>query len=293
MNHPRNLWLFLRLLLSNPVEFFDRAEVIFLGEKEKLLTEMRATDAYPDTLSWQDGIRAMSGVLGRDPAGVLSEPELQATQQRIARLTKELDDQGNLPFPTVYNANSTMMQLVYLLCRMLAPETVVETGVGYGASSAIILAALHKNHKGVLHSIDLPPIGARASDIQIGVMVPPEYRGRWQLHVGPSKRILPRLLNNGVSTIDLFLHDSAQLYEIQRMELTSVWSHMSPHGVIIADSIHRNTAFAEFTRQRQVNHWFAIEEREIRGHLVGLILESGKTAIGHRSDNGNGARPRR
>src|SRR5262249_39943103 len=149
-------------------------------------------------------------------------------------LTQQLDERGNLPFPTIYNANSTMMQLVYLLCRVLEPETVVETGVAYGVSSAIILAALHKNSKGVLHSIDLPPIGARASDIQIGMMVPAEYRDRWQLHLGPSKRVLPRLLSNGVSNVDLFLHDSAQLYEIQRMELTSVWRHMSPRGVIIA-----------------------------------------------------------
>lgn len=288
MNHPGNVWLFLRLLLSNPVEFFDRAEVLLLGKKEELFTRMHGTAAYPDKVTWEDGVRAMSEILGRDLVGVLNEPELHAMQQRVHRLTQGLDARKNLPFPTLYNANSTMMQLVYLLCRILEPDTVVETGVAYGASSAIILAALHKNSKGVLHSIDLPPIGARASDIQIGMMVPPEYRARWQLHLGASKRVLPRLFRNGVSNVGLFLHDSAQLYEIQRMELTNVWTHMAPRGVIIADSIHRNTAFAEFTQERQVHHRFVIEEQATRGHLVGLIL--GPDQAGGASGNGDAAR---
>jgi hypothetical protein len=90
--------------------------------------------------------------------------------------------------------------------------------------------------------------------------------------------VLPRLFHDGVSNIGLFLHDSATLYEIQRMELKSVWRHMSPSGAIIANRIDRNTAFEEFTRERQVDHWFAIEEPQKHVHLVGLILAAGGAA---------------
>ena len=287
MNHPKNLWRLLRLSFGNPVEFFDRAEVIVLSNKEALFGRRRATSAYPGRVKWENGILALSGILGRDLQSFLDEPELHAMQRRIDRLTQDLEMQRDLPFPTVYNAKSTMMRLVYLLCRALEPETVVETGVAYGVSTAIILAALHKNRKGVLHSIDLPPIGARTSDIRIGMMVPNRYRGRWRLHLGSSKRTLPRLLESGVSPIDIFLHDSAQLYEIQRMELMNVWAHMPPRGVIIADSIHRNTAFAEFTREKQIMHSFAIEEQHHLGHLIGVILGTGNARSARPSSTGN------
>jgi Methyltransferase domain len=278
MNQPKNLWLFLRLLLSNPTEFFDRAEVVFLGKKEEWLKGTRRNGGYPNSVSWDDGVRSMSAVLGRDLAGILDEPEFYAMLQRVGGLTQGLKAQRNLPFPTGYIPKSTILRLVYLLCRALEPETVVETGVAFGASSAVILTALHKNRKGFLHSIDLPPIGARGSDAQIGMMVPLEYRDRWQLHLGPSKRVLPRLFHDGVSNIGLFVHDSATLYEIQRMELKSVWRHMSPSGAIIANRIDRNTAFEEFTQERQVDHWFAVEEPQKHLHRVGLILAAGAAA---------------
>ena len=65
-------------------------------------------------------------------------------------------------FPGPYRLGATPpfdCETIYLLVRSLKPETVVETGVCYGASSAYILQALKDNGRGVLYSIDLgnPP----------------------------------------------------------------------------------------------------------------------------------------
>jgi len=45
---------------------------------------------------------------------------------------------------------------LYGLVREFNPSILVETGVCNGVSSAVILAAIHKNNKGLLYSIDLP-----------------------------------------------------------------------------------------------------------------------------------------
>ena len=46
--------------------------------------------------------------------------------------------------------------LLYVICRVMKPTNVIETGVASGASSAFILLGLDKNQHGTLYSIDLP-----------------------------------------------------------------------------------------------------------------------------------------
>lgn len=67
---------------------------------------------------------------------------------------------------------------IYLLVRLTKPEVVVKTGVGPGASSALILNALNRNGKGVLYSIDLPGADAQiypAIGKPYNVHVPPGF----------------------------------------------------------------------------------------------------------------------
>src|SRR6266403_4839363 len=45
---------------------------------------------------------------------------------------------------------------LYVICRALEPEVVIETGVASGLSSAYILKALSDNVRGRLYSVDLP-----------------------------------------------------------------------------------------------------------------------------------------
>jgi predicted O-methyltransferase YrrM len=272
VNNPRNIWLFLRLLLTHPLEFFDRTGIILQREGDRLFFRDRQSDAYPERISFADGLRGLSEALGRDLAPILAEPELQNIRNHVADLTLALNARANLPFPTKYNADSTVAALAYLLPRVLEAQVVVETGVAYGVTSAAILAALGKNKRGALYSVDLPPISDRASRACIGMMVPGEYKDRWHLHLGPSKRVLPNLFADGIGEVDVFLHGSANIYQVQRTELETVWPRMSSRGAIIVDGIHTTPAFAEFVKEKNVDCWFALEQKEKADHLIGVIL---------------------
>jgi predicted O-methyltransferase YrrM len=264
-------FVLLRLLATHPLEFLDRMEVQWQKQKQRKYQKTAASGTYPKAYSMEEGLRALSSVLARDLSATLSEPELRDVQRRVAQSTRGLEKVANLPFPVVFNADPSLVQLCYGLCRALEPETVLETGVGYGVSSAAILAALHKNQRGTLHSIDLPPIADRAGKY-IGIMAPDEYRQRWHFHRGSSKRLMPGLFSGALRQVDLFLHDSAIIYTLQKRELETVWPHLAPHGAIVVSDIARNPAFAEFVTEKHVDRWFAIEQKTKKGVIAGVIL---------------------
>ena len=121
--------------------------------------------------------------------------------------------------------------------RALEPDVVVETGVARGFSSATALRALEDLGHGHLHSIELPTIDpADTPDADIGLMVPSDLRGRWSLHLGPARRLLPKLLAE-LGAVDVFVHDSDHRYANQVFEITTVWPRLQPGGVIIVDDI--------------------------------------------------------
>jgi Methyltransferase domain len=274
MNNRQNLLLFLRLLMSNPAEFFDRAEVVLQARKEAKLARQGSFTAYPRTISFEDALEALSRDLGSDLTGILSESELQSALTRISEKTERLKAAGDLPFPIIYNADRTLALLAYLLCRILKPETVLETGVGYGVNSAMILAAMHRNGKGVLHSIDLPPIGDRQARRYIGCMVTTDLCSRWQLHTGPSRRILPLLLAKGIGNIGLFVHDSANIHRVQEAELRMAYPHLSPRAGLLLNNVGGKAAFKNFTDQRatELTCSYVIKQSEKSDNLTGLAI---------------------
>jgi len=78
-------------------------------------------------------------------------------------------------------------------------KRVVETGVNWGFTSYYILAALPSD--GLLFSIE--PL----TSLQLGAVIPVEWRNRWRLIAGISRdKLLDTFLHNPV--IDLFFHDS-------------------------------------------------------------------------------------
>src|ERR671916_823414 len=138
---------------------------------------------------------------------------------------------------------------------------VVETGVAYGVSSAFILRALEENGRGVLHSVDLPPL-RREYERFWGVAVDRVHRGRWSLHRGSSARILPRLLDE-LETVDLFVHDSLPTYRNMRREFEAVWPHLRTGGALVADDVERNRAFGELQRKNPAL-WRVVRDGEER-----------------------------
>lgn len=129
---------------------------------------------------------------------------------------------------------------LYLICRILEPEHVVETGVSAGRSSAFILAALEDNDKGELVSIDPNP--------NSGYAIPKHLRSRWKFIHGKSEEALPSILK-GIGSVDLFLHDSLHTYDHMLFEYRSVWPYIKKRGILVSDDIDFNLAFYEFSKE--------------------------------------------
>jgi len=100
----------------------------------------------------------------------------------------------------------TESRMLYVICRALKPEIVIETGVASGLSSSMFLLAMNKTGIGHLYSIDLPPSEELNEKIEqatllpkeksSGWLIPENLKNRWTLTLGDSKKILPELLND-------------------------------------------------------------------------------------------------
>ena len=181
------------------------------------------------------------GVLGPSPS---EESEIRSRYHGLRALIDECygrQAQGRIP--SVVTEEDAL--LLYAVVRSLSPEVVVETGVSDGMSSAIILAALEKNGRGTLHSIDFPLMGIpRLYRRMPGWVVPEQYRRRWQLRLGPSHRLLEPLLRE-VGPIGVFFHDSEHSFAQMSWEFRTALSHLCRGGVVISDDVFANDAFSE------------------------------------------------
>jgi predicted O-methyltransferase YrrM len=126
--------------------------------------------------------------------------------------------------------------IIYTIIRCLKPRLVVETGVANGASSTFILSALEKNNLGKLYSIDLPSKDLLLKE-EIGWLVPQYLRHRWELIIGDSKIVLPKLLAE-LGHVDIFLHDSLHTLEHVLFELKESYNYIPKGGFLIVDDIN-------------------------------------------------------
>jgi predicted O-methyltransferase YrrM len=147
------------------------------------------------------------------------------------------------------DADPALARLVWCATRHLAPETVVETGVARGITTRCILEALERNGRGRLWSIDLPPLIGAHYRAQVGAAVPERLRHRWTYIEGSSRTRLSSLLRK-LGRIQLFVHDSMHTDRNLGFELAQVWPALAPGGVVVADDIERNAAFARFAASR-------------------------------------------
>ena len=144
-----------------------------------------------------------------------------------------------------WSATSELAATTYILIRIFKPDTVVETGVGAGVSSWTILHALEENRAGRLISIDLPTPNTQLLP-EVGYLVPPELRHRWDLRTGSSQRLLPKVLVE-LGAIDIFQHDSRHSYTNQLREYQCAWPFIKSGGMLISDDLS-NDALHDATR---------------------------------------------
>ncbi|MBN1433376.1 class I SAM-dependent methyltransferase [Candidatus Fermentibacterales bacterium] len=139
--------------------------------------------------------------------------------------------------------------LLYAICRLAAPRTVVETGVFWGYSSIHILAALERNGRGSLHSLDVTPERLLSRGLESGVAIPDRLRRRWDITIGESALALPGLLDR-LGRIDIFVHDSEHTDENMLFEYRTAWPHIREGGLLISHDVgQEDSPFSEFARE--------------------------------------------
>ena len=249
-----SLGLLASLALLRPREFSDR----MAGYADLALDLFSGASATYETVSWNGALRDLEERFGGDRvAAVLGEPALGEVEASARRLLEGI--RGDDPSSLRWAIDSLLARCCYLACRLLEPAVVVETGVAYGVSSAFVLRAMQENGRGVLHSVDLPPLG-REYERFWGAAVDESLGGRWRLHRGSSARVLTPLLEE-LEAVDLFVHDSLHTYRNMRRELEVVWPRLGAGGVLIADDVDRNGAFGEL-RRKSPALWRVVQDRE-------------------------------
>jgi Methyltransferase domain len=252
LDHFKTLALLLALLPSRPREVLDRT----VGLADLALERLSERTPTDKTVGWEDALRSLGDAPGR-AAEILAEPALVEIEGRTRRLLGEI--RASDAFSQRWAADSLFARLCYLACRLTTPETVVETGVAYGVSSAYILRALDQNGGGTLHSVDLPPL-RREYERFWGVAVPEDLGEGWRLHRGASRRVLPGLLRES-GPVGLFVHDSLHTRRNMRREFDAVWPSLTPGGLLLADDVERNGAFADL-RRKDPALWRVVRDRE-------------------------------
>jgi predicted O-methyltransferase YrrM len=202
------------------------------------------------TLADERFLSTITGVSARQIRTFLGEPI--HTPEFAARLRETDATFRNLKIQSA-DLYAKKVLLQYMAIRAIQPETVVETGVANGVSSAHILLALQKNERGTLHSIGLNdpqylPVGK-----PLGWIVPESLKSRWNLLIGDSRTLLPTLLAK-LGTIDIFIHDSLHTYDHMLWEYRVAFPYLRPGGLLFSDDAAWNSAFPEFCQEVAAKH---------------------------------------
>jgi predicted O-methyltransferase YrrM len=184
-------------------------------------------------------------------AEVLSDQHLAAQYERhIARLHAIAPHKAIRDWRERIDRAAAGVDIFYVLPRILRPTIAVETGVASGSMTALLLAALHRNRHGMLHSFDLPPVkGEKSMDwtadpSEVGFLIPDVYKDRWSLVFGDATYELPKRFRP--REIDPFFHDSDHTFEHMTFEYAFAAKHLNSGGVLISDDIGWNDAFWRF-----------------------------------------------
>ena len=125
--------------------------------------------------------------------------------------------------------------MVYLICRKMRPQKVVETGVEKGGTSHMILQALDRNNSGRLWSIDIGSLFYRGRFVlDIGPLVEDRTKARWKLIKGDAQEVMGDVLGE-TGDIDVFCAGQGHTYEVQKHEGMHGWPCLRSGGVFVLD----------------------------------------------------------
>jgi len=203
---------------------------------------------------------ALEEALSFFPEG--SENQFQEWEADFERVKNSLSSE--VDFHATADISLTWLQ--YFLTRALNPDLIVETGVWIGGSSFTILNALESNERGKLISIDFPPF-KKKHRVGIGRLVPESLYSRWELHLGPSKALLPKVAQKG--SVDIFIHDSDHTYSNMTAEFERAWELVKPGGYIISDDSSMNNSVLDFVDRKKCQYKFL---KRKKGGTIAIIV---------------------
>ena len=197
----------------------------------------RRTNEYAGIMvSPDEGLHRILGVQGASALTYLTVDSYRELMDHFRRFIPQVPGMGGAAF----------LGLCYVIVRATQPKTVLETGVARGYSTAAILQALEDNAHGHLFSVDLPIFHLEApSHTGSAISEHLKSQGRWELNIGPDRRIVPELLQR-ISPIDFFHYDSDKSYEGMMRTWELVWPRLSPGAIFMADDVHAHDAFLDF-----------------------------------------------
>lgn len=221
-----------KLALRHPIEAFDRLS----GQLEDRHVEYQrraASGAYTVDSNWLDTFNSSSGT--KKVSG--DERDFWDSWRAIERAAVELNVHS-------HDGDAAFARAVWHAIRCGGAERIVESGVARGVSSRIALEALKVSSSGHLWSVDLPLLSQDWARL-LATAVPEGCRPRWTYIRGSTRRVLPGLLRK-IGPIDLFIQDSRSSLKTASMEFKLAWGALRPGGWLIANSVDRSVAFAEF-----------------------------------------------
>lgn len=137
----------------------------------------------------------------------------------------------------------------YAILRISQPDLVVEAGTHHGLGSLAIAAALIRNGRGRLVTIDTNPACGRLVRAFDEVV---------SIRIGASLDIIPTLA--GARPVDVFIHDSLHSYDYEAAELAAVEPLLSSDAVILSDNAHNTRALSDWAQDTGRNFLFFAEE---------------------------------
>jgi hypothetical protein len=268
---------------AHPVEAWTRIQDTLADRRERREPQHR----YESDNNWEHRLHDCLGV--EWPCKLTSEfwslwPEV----------IRELEAKGIRPGPESFkywnDGDAGLVRAIWCLTRHLVPENVVETGVGHGVTSRIILEALERNELGHLWSIDLPAL-EKVWQEQVGIAVGDRQRDRWSLIKGSSRLHLPKLLSQ-IGQVDLFIHDSLHSERNVRFELDRAWAALRPGGALVVDDVDANRGFQSFTQTFSGHRSMICEaeplhpdqRRTNKKGMFGIILKDSTAQAEHRTE---------
>ena len=253
--------------LANLISASDRKErlrVLFEIRLNKLIYGHKPSDA----MNLNSFLVRTSETCFPNLAAKISEAE-DAAIWVYSNFENVAKNKPNLPFPNHYNADNSFSLICYALTRYLKPAVVLETGVSYGITSAIVLLALDRNNCGQLISIDLPPLSDPLGEYT-GFGIPEHLRKNWILHFGSTRQLLPKV-EKKTTNMGLFISDSANIYTLQRYEFESVWRVLASGSVMIFNNISRK--LQRYLNSVEKAKFYSVWQTEKPLCVTGILLK--------------------